>query len=119
VEEAGNLHVFTIDLTVGGMAGMSYQSGREMAQAEGDIHREVDIADGGWVEVGDEWMGQDVPFVSVTVLDGLTEISVLLMVSDAHEKVDAVGDLTAAVASALECEQALGVTAGWTERRPT
>jgi len=83
------------------MAGMSYQSGREMAQAEGDIHREVDIADGGWV-AGDEWMGQDIPFVSVTVLDSLTEISVLLMAPDAHEKVDAVGDLTAAVASALD-----------------
>jgi hypothetical protein len=72
-----------------------------MAQAEGEIHREIAFADGGWVEVRDQWMGQDIPNVSVDVLKNPTEISLFLMVPNAHEKVDAMVDLAAAVASAL------------------
>jgi hypothetical protein len=101
-QEAGEVYFFTVDLTVGPFGLMSYQTGREMAQAEGDIHREVEIADGGWVEVGDEWLGQGIPYVTVTVLRNPAEISILLMVPDAHEKVDAVVNLAAAVASVLD-----------------
>lgn len=101
VEEAGNVHVFTIDLTAGPFGVDAHRTGRAMAQAEGEIHREVAVADGGWVEVRGEWMGQAIPNVSVDLLKNPTEISLFLMVPNAHEKVDAVVDFASAIASAL------------------
>jgi hypothetical protein len=101
-EQGNAVFFFTIDLTVGEFGVRSYQAGRELAEAEGDIDRRIDVADGGWIEVGDDWLGQGIPHVTATVLKNPTEISILLMTPDAHDKIDQVIELASLVASNLD-----------------
>lgn len=99
--EGNAVFFFTLDLTVGEFGVSSYEMDRQMAESEGSIHREIGVADGGWVEKGDDWLGQGVPYVTATLLKNPTEISILLMTPDSHDQVDKVIELASSVASGL------------------